>query len=785
MFKRLLLAGTIALAIAGAAQADDMTLLGVGAGATASTYNPLGAVFQPDSAIWSSGSGGTMTGSGTWTTSTTQVPIAGGACPGFLAAGDAIYDLTTVKFVGNYSSCTGTSPATITLTANAVSASSGSSDALTVTGALGGVVSTGQQTVAFWINASPLSNGNATKTVNGFFAVTRPPGACEANGSGSAPGMCLAIDTSSYQWRLNFNDATGATAGDGTDLTGNTSYANLQAPPTGGQWHWVGISIDNAAGHYVVYLDNVVAGYDGSTGLPFSGGTTVNNVLIDLANANGWVLNSGLAISGNLSSYQWIADYYEDTSSAICTGAGAPYADCAAAHTWAPNILSHFISGSKPVAMGTGNWPENGSGTGNQPAIFLTGNGASMATNAGYATGLASKNYFSMTAGSIALSPSPYGPAGIPAAQATMRWNAANTNYGNSANMTFNPGGNVISAGDYLILGGYRSNSSGAGPANLTCPTGWTNLDNATDSANSETLSTCGKFASSGSVAATASWNGSATTIAVASCPAAVTAAAGVYDSTLSKWIGAVASCSGTTLTLSDVVGAASSGSTDSLTFSEGQYACFSANSSAYCSSISVSSSGGGSGTTLTLNVSCPSWVAAGMQVVDLTKNVPVGTVLSCSGTTLTFTGTIENTVANSDFLAITTGRFPIMTAGVANTHGGSGYFADYANVNATTPVDVHSCATTSTTNNTTPSLTTTAANDTLVSWLFNWRWSNKTFAAPASQNLRFRTAQSGTPFAIITADSYGLASSSNTQKTFTLGSSDTSLACAIALEHN
>ena len=83
---------------------------------------------------------------------------------------------------------------------------------------------------------------------------------------------------------------------------------------------------------------------------------------------------------------------------------------------------------------------------------------------------------------------------------------------------------------------------------------------------------------------------------------------------------------------------------------------------------LTAAASGGPfSGSTVTLSAAVPAWVAAlgtngsGVNVYDVTGGANVGTILSVSGSVVTFTGAVSHAVANSDSLLFS--AFPLASA--------------------------------------------------------------------------------------------------------------------------
>ncbi len=110
---------------------------------------------------------------------------------------------------------------------------------------------------------------------------------------------------------------------------------------------------------------------------------------------------------------------------------------------------------------------------------------------------------------------------------------------------------------------------------------------------------------------------------------------------------------------------------------------------------------------------STPSWVVAGMPVVDVTTNKAIGTVLSTTGTTVTLTAHAANKVGNGDMLsfpetATTNGATPTTSPTLSFASTPSWIVAGLAVVDVTTGKTI---GTVSSTTSTTVTLTTNAAN--------------------------------------------------------------------------
>jgi hypothetical protein len=109
------------------------------------------------------------------------------------------------------------------------------------------------------------------------------------------------------------------------------------------------------------------------------------------------------------------------------------------------------------------------------------------------------------------LNKAPYGPAGIPAHQATMKWLIAARNCTvTSLSCTTNAGNYPIASGDLLIIAASISNLSGTTDYAMQCPAGFTQVQGAdqNDTTESQNATACYKFAGGSESGAYAfSWN--------------------------------------------------------------------------------------------------------------------------------------------------------------------------------------------------------------------------------------------------------------------------------------
>jgi hypothetical protein len=173
-------------------------------------------------------------------------------------------------------------------------------------------------------------------------------------------------------------------------------------------------------------------------------------------------------------------------------------------NTVAPATLAKFISGGKPVALGS----TCQNPTGSTPVVCSIGNGTAMATNQGTASNAFTTNAV-YTGG--ALFAAPYGPAGAPAHQATLKWlpqwPAAE---GSGTSMTTSVNGMPIATGDFLVIAFEVGSSSSTNHA-PACPTGgattWTTVGPSFDAGEAFAAVLCYGFAGSGETGAdTLTW---------------------------------------------------------------------------------------------------------------------------------------------------------------------------------------------------------------------------------------------------------------------------------------
>lgn len=621
-----------------------------------------------------------------------------------------------------------------------------------------------------------------------------------------------------------FNNPSAVVTASGTNYVKYTCSGSC-----GGTWTSGGTILANNAAIYE-NGNNALTGGSPPFALPTALATFVGPV--DL-NDNGWFINSGSSFSqvGTNDQYGWIADVYESAQSIVCTGAGVPFADCTGTNTIPPSYVSKFISGGKPVNLGT-----NCTGpTGTQPVICLTGSGPAMLTNQGSAapsnqtfgadastpasmtatgcsstcaigttsltlsntstnfpvvasgwalwdvsqTGTAYKSpigYVSSFSGStltlsgggltaalnstdkimlvgptstsiFPISSAPYGPAGMPSGQATVRWVAQNavepvgsvssSGIGITAANSVGYGGYPITNGDMLMIWGSVSNSSTTTPT-LSCPStatggsltttgpehGWTAVGGtpvSVPSGNFQALIVCEKIANSSDndqysnqeIKASGTFALNATSVTLASAPLGIqgSVAAGwpVFDYTVAqggKLLGYVSSTSGI------------------------------------------------SGTTLNLD----------------TTGSNTGALFASSGSTD----------------AIVIGPW-VMGSSVAPTRGVTSVAIDVANVNQTTPIDVASCAGNNTAASTlsTPAVGggTTGSNDTLLSLLVTYGGSR--YTQPSTGDNIFRSNWYSINLYSSLYSEYLSGTANPTSRSWSMLSGTSQwLGCAIALNH-
>jgi hypothetical protein len=367
-----------------------------------------------------------------------------------------------------------------------------------------GVTNSKTLTYSFWIaganNGGSNPGGNTTILLNGQSGAGTGPSSshCEVI-AGTSPGICPSFDSSGVMAQFNFNNSTGSNhTTDAIKIDGVAGHTVFSS----GGWHHYLMSFDAAAQVWAIYVDGVDRKADGSFVM-----ADFANTSPDLNNSSGFALGntSGGAAYGK---WSWLADLFMAEESIVCTGAGTPFGDCAGANTIPPSKLAKFISGGKPVALGS----DCSQPTGRKPEVCAVGGAAGMQTNTGSATTAWSTTAYYTGA---AVYDAPYGPAGPPAHQATLKWlpQAQWVLASGSTSLTTTVMGMPIAQGDFIVLIASVVDS-GTVNHNVQCPTGgattWTQVGPAFDIYEDDSIVLCYGFAGSGETGAdTFTWTNS------------------------------------------------------------------------------------------------------------------------------------------------------------------------------------------------------------------------------------------------------------------------------------
>ena len=415
-----------------------------------------------------------------------------------------------------------------------------------VNGSALGVTNTPQHTLSFWQNGSQTAlTGFETTLMNGAVIWSAPGNKCEVT-AGTAPGLCLSFDSSTSGVQFNFNNSAGSTpASDAVKFNGPGSTSS--ALPTYGDWHHYLVSFDTAAGVWAVYVDGAPASYT-ATVFPANmqpdfnnyGGWWLGNSALSVSVAYSWLaevyesnrsivctgLNTpytGCLTTGTISSGM-LAKFYsggkpvplgtnctgpDGAQPQIClTGSGAAMGtnqgSVAAVTT---NSLAQKTTGAVFAQFATTITMSAGpAGTGvaagwkvwDQTTKLPVGtvqswSGTTLSLQSPYAANAGGSGDILLFTGSpvLPVAAAPYGPAGIPAHQPTLRW-VAEGNQTLSTTITLNSGGNTIAVGDLLIAVMTNSNSSGTAPT-APCPTQgtWTPIASPQDTVGDITTTLC------------------------------------------------------------------------------------------------------------------------------------------------------------------------------------------------------------------------------------------------------------------------------------------------------
>lgn len=359
-----------------------------------------------------------------------------------------------------------------------------------------GVTNTGKITFAWWENGTNV-NTNPTTIVNGGIFLSSLTTHCETDGTHAAPGLCFSFDASPNKAQFNMNNSTGL-----SNTTDKMEVAGVPAttPFIPGTWNEYIVSVDTVNGNCAVVMNGVNA-VPGTFSCPLTFATFTG--FPDLNNSGGFHVFNGASPAAT----GWLSEVWIGEESLVCTGLGAPFADCVTANTIPPSKIAGFVSGGKPVGFGaTCTNP-----TGRQPEVCLTGDGTAMATNLGSASTAFSQNVNLSYGQKFGMQKAPFGPAGVPANQPTLKWPPQWNSSATGTSLTTNAGGNPIATGDFLIIVANIVDSSGTTNHSPTCPTGgastWTAITAADDPLGSTNGLVCYAVAGSGETGAdTVSW---------------------------------------------------------------------------------------------------------------------------------------------------------------------------------------------------------------------------------------------------------------------------------------
>ncbi|HVX90366.1 MAG TPA: peptidoglycan-binding protein [Candidatus Paceibacterota bacterium] len=352
-----------------------------------------------------------------------------------------------------------------------------------------GVTNSTALTYSFWLMGT-YNNANPT-TMVGTETWGDPGTFCEVTG-GTAPGICNSVDTTSGRFQLNFNDSTGT-------VNASNAVKFIGQAGSNGTWHHYLVSFDTHTQNSALYIDGVDSGVHANP-IPA-------DLLPDLNNSHGFHLG-GKTTAQPAVSLQYQAEIVAAETSIVCTGAGTPTTmngisvTCSAANTIPPEILSKFIADGKPLDLGSS--CQNPFG-GRSSEVCVRGSNTS---NSGTGGALSPQVFSTASYGGVYAAP--YGPAGIPAHQATMKWlQAKNGATVTSNSMTTNAASNPISVGDLIVIVAGISNSSGNTNYAMTCPSGFSQIGPVNDTFESVNSEACYKILTGGdtSGAYTITWN--------------------------------------------------------------------------------------------------------------------------------------------------------------------------------------------------------------------------------------------------------------------------------------
>jgi hypothetical protein len=335
-----------------------------------------------------------------------------------------------------------------------------------------GVTNTPTLTFAFWLMGTyDLTNPT---TIQGIEFDGDLLSECEVTG-GAAPGLCGSIDNGAGRFQLNFNNSVGLN--NATDAIKFEGQAG-----SNGVWHHYLVSMDTVNQVSALYRDGVNTGVVANP-LP-------SGAIPDLNNSGGFHL-AGILPSQTSSVLEYQAEIVAAEASVVCTGVGTPPSmngipvTCAGANTIPPEVLRHFIKNGKPVNLGKRCQRPFGK---RRAEVCIIGD-----TPANNGTGGPIAPLVQVASYGNVYSP-PFGPHGIPAHQATLRWlQAKNAASLNGSSMTTSAGSMPIDPGDLIVIWAGISNSGGNADYSMKCPEFFAQVGAVNDTAQSVNSLMCYK----------------------------------------------------------------------------------------------------------------------------------------------------------------------------------------------------------------------------------------------------------------------------------------------------
>lgn len=319
---------------------------------------------------------------------------------------------------------------------------------------------------SYWLNVSTGSN-NYFSFFNGAQMFNRSDTYCEPTSAiHPSPGICHTIDNSAGKFQVNFNDSVGYPASHGAEITGQIGNTIPQ-----GVWTHYLFAIDTTNGVCAALQNGVDLIASGKFTCPITTG-----VIPDLSNAGGiHFINPNLSGGNFIAATGWISEIYVAEQNVVCRGSNNPAGHgCILANTIFPDVLPKFISASnKPVNLG----PTCTLPTGVRPELCFTGDGPAMLTNRGSTSSTFSTMVVTPTTGAgyttsafSTLQPAPYGPAGVPSGQPTLKWITGAPGSSKISPFTVNADGHAIAPGDLIVIVQTVDDNSGTVNHGLTCP---------------------------------------------------------------------------------------------------------------------------------------------------------------------------------------------------------------------------------------------------------------------------------------------------------------------------